>query len=102
MDVSDGQSLLKQRLQEETKGSENKPGIGFPIARIVVVLSLATAYVINEPGRKQDPFVVVTTLFQNDGKQEVTVDDIETIGCTPARRVAIELYYFVVAASRRI
>ncbi len=34
-------------------------------------------YVINEPGRKQDPFVIVTTLFESEqGKQEITTDDI--------------------------
>lgn len=34
-------------------------------------------YVVNEPGRKQDPFVIVTTLFDAEQrKQEVTYDDI--------------------------
>jgi putative transposase len=33
-------------------------------------------YVINEPGRKQDPFVIVTTLYVDERKQEVTLDDI--------------------------
>lgn len=33
-------------------------------------------YTISEPGRKQDPFVVVTTLYQNKSKQDVTIDDI--------------------------
>lgn len=34
-------------------------------------------YIINEPGRKQDPFVIVTTLFEAEQrKQEVTYDDI--------------------------
>jgi hypothetical protein len=33
-------------------------------------------YVITEPGRKQEPFVIVTTLFEIEGKQEVTRDEI--------------------------
>ena len=33
-------------------------------------------YIINEPGRKQDPFVVVATIYRNEGKQEVTIEDI--------------------------
>jgi len=33
-------------------------------------------YVVSEPGRKQDPFVIVTTLYHNEGKHDVTIDDI--------------------------
>ncbi|TWU11078.1 IS4 family transposase [Allorhodopirellula heiligendammensis] len=34
-------------------------------------------YIIDEPGRKQDPFVIVTTLYNCEQvKQEVTIDDI--------------------------
>ncbi len=38
-------------------------------------------YVITEPGRKQQPFVIVTTLFHSEGKQEVTSEELaELIG----------------------
>jgi putative transposase len=33
-------------------------------------------YVVSEPGRKQDPFIIVTTLYHKEGKQDVTIDDI--------------------------
>lgn len=33
-------------------------------------------YVITEPGRKQQPFIVVTTLFQKEGKQEVSSEEL--------------------------
>ena len=33
-------------------------------------------YVVIEPGRKHDPFDIVTTLFDEEGKQEVSYEDI--------------------------
>ena len=33
-------------------------------------------YMVTEPGRKQQPFVIVTTLYQQEGKQEVSHEDI--------------------------
>jgi hypothetical protein len=33
-------------------------------------------YVVTEPGRKQQPFVIVTTMFQQEGQQEVSCEDI--------------------------
>ena len=33
-------------------------------------------YVVTEPGRKQQPLVIVTTMFQHEGRQEVSHEDI--------------------------
>jgi hypothetical protein len=33
-------------------------------------------YTVTQPGRKQQPFVIITTLFSEDNKQEVTYDEI--------------------------
>jgi hypothetical protein len=33
-------------------------------------------FVIHEPGRKQQPFIIVTTLFHNEGKQEVSSEEL--------------------------
>ncbi len=33
-------------------------------------------YIVNDPGRKQDPFVILTTLTQTDGEAAVSSDDI--------------------------
>lgn len=33
-------------------------------------------YTVSEPGRKHQPFIVITTMFDQDGKQEVTREDI--------------------------
>jgi putative transposase len=36
-------------------------------------------YVITEPGRKQQPCVIVTTLFQSEGKQEILIEEIAAL-----------------------
>ena len=33
-------------------------------------------YMVTEPGRKQQPFIIVTTMFEENGKQEVTYEEI--------------------------
>ena len=33
-------------------------------------------YVVTEPGRKHDPYVILTTMFDEEGRQEVSYEDI--------------------------
>lgn len=38
-------------------------------------------YTVVEPGRKHQPFVIVTTLFNEEGKQEFSVEDLAQLFC---------------------